>query len=1079
MKKAISLLLAFVLLLGLFPVSALAADNPQIVLSVDKTNIEAGSDVTVTITLDKDIAAMGFGECFVYYDSALFARKSYTDGTALPGTAVSKKSLDAKNEQIPTMQKISISTANLTDVDATAGEVATITFTALETITEVTETQLYVLVDFYCNNAWEYYTVGNNAPVNVTVGPVVPASYTVSYLANSTVNGKLNSNLPVRPQLTADKDVTVDTMEMVLTYDPAVLTYNIFQGPLTAVNENGTVTLSGTGLNKALTAGTPWTVGSGGFKAIGLGDATVTMTSLKINGAEVLEAPVPFESYIGYQVTLPQGEGYTVNGAAYAEVDGAYTFSVVPAEGYADYGMTVKANGETLTANEDGTYTVAKVTSDLEITVEMTEPVASVNYTVSFAGTSGVNSRLDAPLPCRPQIVSDQDVTVDTLEMTLTYNPEVLTFTVFQGSLTAVNENGTVTLSGTGLNMALTAGTAKVTGLAGFTTIGLGDATVTMTSMKINGAEVLEAPISFVNTCGYKVTLPQGEGYTVNGAAYAEVNGAYTFSVVPAEGYADYGVTVKANGETLTANADGTYTVAKVTSAPEITVEMTEPVVVPGYTVTMGGDKVIVAGESVTVPVTIGHGGEVTSYNAFDMTFAYDASVLELTSTEIEGLTVTFGNGTVRVQGYGADRAVGTAPFGLTFKAITTGEAQVTLSSAKVDIAANAVEFNAPEAELLDAQTVITVSGYLVTLPDNFGGELVAQTGEPYTFSEPSDYYDYTVSATVGGVPVEVTDNGDGTYTIPADKVTGIIEVTMTKEGKKFNVTPGTDMAGNPKAQYMTDYTMTLTKEEGYTYDVSVTIGGVPYGNYAVSEGVYTIPGADITGDIIFTVIKTEIPKAEFKVTFEGSGAGDATGAATVLEGSDYTFTLNQVAGYTYSVTAVMGENKDSVSVTEADGKWTIEKVSGNLIITIEKEAQRDVTISDYVELDGKTVFLVTATGTLEEGKAFAYDGNAMFYSEQYKAWCYLVIAEGEFSAADAKAKVVATESSYTTLSATSDVNMSKAVDINDAQLVYDIYNGKYEDFSVVVMQKFLNADVNGDKIVNVADAAAVVAAIQ
>ena len=1244
MKKAISLLLAFVLLVGLFPVSALAADNPQIVLSVDKTNIEAGSDVTVTIALDKDIAAMGFGECFVYYDSALFARKSYTDGTALPGTAVSKKSLDAKNEQIPTMQKISISTANLTDVDATAGEVATITFTALETITEVTETQMYVLVDFYCNNAWEYYTVGNNEPVKLTVGPVVPVNYTVEYVANSTANGKLNSNMPVRPRITSDKDVTVDTLEMTLSYDPAVLKYNLFQGSMTAAEENGTVTLSGADMNMVLTANTGKVLGSAIFTAIGLGDATVTMTSMKVNGAEILEAPVLFESCIGYQVTLPQGEGYTVNGAAYADKDGAYTFSVVPAEGYADYGMTVKANGEELTANEDGSYTVAKVTSELEITVEMTEPVASVNYTVSFAGNSGVNVRLDSPVPCRPQIVSDQDVTVDTLEMTLTYNPEVLTFTVFQGPLTAVAENGVVTLSGTGLNMALTAGTAKVPGLVGFTTIGLGDATVTMTSMKINGAEVLAAPMSFVSTCGYKVTLPQGEGYTVNGTAYAEVNGAYTFSVVPTEGYADYGVTVKANGEELTANADGSYTIAKVTSAPEITVEMTAPVAVsgitldktwltldagddatlvatvlpenaadktvtwssadasvvtvdqngnihavragqtniiakageftatctvevlakvvpvesitldvttlelkvgeeytltatilpsnhtnpnviwtsdnmpaviirngwvkgigvgeatvtvscdgvsasckvivteektPGYTVTMDADKSIVAGETVTVSPVIGHGGEVASYNAFDMTFAYDASVLELTSTEIEGLTVTAGNGTVRVQGYGADRAIGTAPFGLTFKAIAAGEAQVTLSSAKVDIAANAVEFDAPEAELLDEKTVITVTSYPVTLPDNFTGEALAQPGEAYTFSEPSDYYDYTVTVTVDGVAIEVTDNGDGTYTVPADKVTGIIEVTATKEGKKFDVTPGTDMAGNPKAQYMTDYTMTLTKEEGYTYDVVVTIGGVPYTGYTVSEGVYTIPGADITGDIVFTVVKEEIPKAEFTVTFEGSGAGDATGAATVLEGSDYTFTLNQAAGYTYAVTAVMGENKQEAAITEADGKYTIEKVSGNLIITVEKTAQRNVEVSPYVELDGKTVFLVTATGTLEEGKAFAYDGNAMFYSEQYKAWCYLVIAEGEFGAADAKAKITATETAYATLSATADVNMSKAVDINDAQLVYDIYNGKYEDFSVVVMQKFLNADVNGDKIVNVADAAAVVAAIQ
>ncbi|NLK02449.1 MAG: hypothetical protein GX314_05210, partial [Clostridiaceae bacterium] len=65
------------------------------------------------------------------------------------------------------------------------------------------------------------------------------------------------------------------------------------------------------------------------------------------------------------------------------------------------------------------------------------------------------------------------------------------------------------------------------------------------------------------------------------------------------------------------------------------------------------------------------------------------------------------------------------------------------------------------------------------------------------------------------------------------------------------------------------------------------------------------------------------------------------------------------------------------------------------------------------------------------------------------------------------------------TLTETCDVNMSGLVDINDAQLVYDIYNGKYQDFTSVEMQKFLNADTNGDKTVNVTDAAAVVAAIK
>lgn len=540
----------------------------------------------------------------------------------------------------------------------------------------------------------------------------------------------------------------------------------------------------------------------------------------------------------------------------------------------------------------------------------------------------------------------------------------------------------------------------------------------------------------------------------------------------------DEAVATVADG-VVTAVAAGTATITAKAGGLEATCTVTVVSADAAYTVSMSEDKSVVSGETVTIPVTVGHTTDVSTYNAFDMTFSFDASILELTSTEIEGLTVTVGDDTVRVQGYGADRAVGTAPFSLTFKAVGGGTANVTVTSAKVDISANAIDKDAPEAVLLDDVTLVLVSGYPVTLPEGFTGESVAVPGGDYTFTEPEDYYDYEIVVTVGGEAVEVIDNGDGSYTIPGEDVTGEIVVTAEKTGKTFPVTLGEDMTGNTTAQYMTDYTATLTAEEGYTYEVNVTIGGETYTGYSVSEGVYTIPGADITGEIVFTVTKTEIPKAEFSVTFEGSGAGDATGEATVIEGSDYTFTVNKAEGYTYAVTAVMGDDKQEVEITEADGKYTIAKVSGNLIITIQKTAELNVEVSQYVELDGKTVFLVTAAGTLEEGKAYAYDGNAMFYSETYEAWCYLVIVEGEFGADAAKEKIAATETSYITLTATSDVNMSGLVDINDAQLVYDIYNGKYVDFSVVVMQKFLNSDVNGDKVVNVTDAAAVVAAIQ
>lgn len=517
-----------------------------------------------------------------------------------------------------------------------------------------------------------------------------------------------------------------------------------------------------------------------------------------------------------------------------------------------------------------------------------------------------------------------------------------------------------------------------------------------------------------------------------------------------------------------------------------------------GYTVTMPADKEVIVGEQIDIAPVIGYNGDVKAYNAFDMTFSYDEDILELVTTEIEGIHVTEKDGKVIVQGYGDERLVETAPFTLSFKAIETGDTAITVDAAKVDIAENAIDADAPEAVILDDVTAVKVSGYPVALPENFGGESVANPGEDYIFELPEDYYDYTVTVTVDGEEVEaVYDEEKGTYTIAGQDVTGSINVTMTREGKKFNVTLGEDMKGSAeKAQYMVDYVVTLSPVEGFNYEVAVTIDGKEYTGYEVSGNVsaaieepassditYTIPGEDIIGDVVFTVTKTEIPDVPvdtYSVTFEGNAAGNVQyESLTVEKGQNYSFSVEKQAGYEYTVSAVMAG--EAVECTEKDGMYTISNVTGDLVITVNKVSTAKVNVDQFVQLDGKTVFLVTVNETLEEGKAYMYAGTAMFYSEKYNAWSYLVIVDKDttFTAEDANEKLTISETSYTTLAADStNVNMSKNTDINDAQLVYDIYNGEYDDFSAVTMQKFLNADVNNDKTVNVTDAAAVIAAI-
>jgi len=532
---------------------------------------------------------------------------------------------------------------------------------------------------------------------------------------------------------------------------------------------------------------------------------------------------------------------------------------------------------------------------------------------------------------------------------------------------------------------------------------------------------------------------------------------------------------------TITAKAVDASGIALLADGEEVLAQFTLTVAdpAPGYTVTMGADvENALIGSTVSVPVTVGHTGEVTKYNAFDFTFTYDPAILELTSTEISGMTVTAENGQIHVERYGTDLTVGAPALTLTFNAIATGNSNVKVTSAKVDIAESALTQDAPDASVIDDLTQVSVSGYTVTLPEEFKGESSVLPGEDYTFTAKDKNYNYTVTAKIGEDKITVTDNGDGTFTIAAKDITGNIVVTAEKSGKEVAVTLGDDMTGETKAYYMTAYTATLTKDAAYNYNVEVTIGNVKYTgfSYDLNTGLITIPGEAITGAIAFNTNKTAKTQDQHSVTI-GGNSGDVTGATEVTNGEDYTFTIAKEVGYTYAVSATM--NGEAVEVTDnGDGTYTIKGVTGDLEITVTKTYDMEVEVNQYVGLDGKVMFLVTAKASVDTGKALAYAENAMYYSEVYGAWSWLVITDGTLTVEDAKAQITLVEAETVTLTATKDVNESTKVDINDAQLVFDMYNNEYQTFETATMQKFLKADVTGDKAINVNDAAAIVADI-
>ena len=526
--------------------------------------------------------------------------------------------------------------------------------------------------------------------------------------------------------------------------------------------------------------------------------------------------------------------------------------------------------------------------------------------------------------------------------------------------------------------------------------------------------------------------------------------------------------------------------IMNVATAPgSVDVAATEAPAFVGYAVSASEDKTVTVGESAEVKINVSNSDSIiTTYNAYDLTLTYDTDKLTYNScTAADALAVVKEDvpGTIRVIGFGDDKNLDTPAATLSFTAKGTGEAEVKITSAKVDIGSQAVGSDAPDAHILDTTTVISVTGYTVTLGEGLSGESTVAPGADYTFTATdADNYDYVISATMGGETTTANDNGNGTYTIPG--VTGNLVINATMTPKSYNVTvEGTgagDVTAADKATYNTEYTFTVAEDANYTYTTTVTVGGNAYALGTPENGKYTIPGTDIKGDIVINVTKTLKPSSTVSVTKPDYVKGNDT----ATKGQDYTFTIDKEEGYEYSEPTVKvgGQDVTDKVVKNEDGSYTIpgSTINGNITIEVSKTAAITVDVVEYVTLDGKVMYLVTASGTFAEGQVAKYDGMSMYWSEKYNAYAYLVISADNLEAVktEAAAKVtVADGTSAGNVDYSGDVNGTKVVDVNDAQLTYDMYNTKYSSFDVVSMLKFLNADVSGDKKVNTADAAAIV----
>lgn len=502
-------------------------------------------------------------------------------------------------------------------------------------------------------------------------------------------------------------------------------------------------------------------------------------------------------------------------------------------------------------------------------------------------------------------------------------------------------------------------------------------------------------------------------------------------------------------------------------------------------------------GETALVGLYLGQNSTSQEYNTYFFQIDYDAEKLTFTSATIGSngdipdiINNNSDAGLLTIGGYGELRSDRFITLNFTVKA--AGEATVKLVKAQMDVRANAAK-DAQTASVPAGQSntvTILCGGFPVVLPDCATGDAYVTANGDYTFTADPGY-DYGFSAAVDGKTVAIINNSDGSYTIK--NVTGelVIKANSAPTIKTYAATVEGDGSGDVSAPtpaaHGQNYTFTVTQAANYDYAVAVTVNGLPVTCTVSSSGsryTYTIPAASVIGPVVITVKKAP-QSGTTQIVLTGSGAADVwkgVTSYTVKSGEAFAFGINHQEGFDYTVTVMAGEETLTLQRNENASTYTIpgDSIKGGIImVSITKTAQLAMTVNaaEYVKLiNGNAVWLITAVPEtkLPAIKSLYYGDTAMFWSEKYEAYAWLLVDKGTAAdiAATAKSAISVKGNSTVSVSYGGDVNGTGHIDINDAQYVYDLYNAKY---SALDMEKFLRCDVNGNREVSVDDVQAVV----
>ena len=578
-----------------------------------------------------------------------------------------------------------------------------------------------------------------------------------------------------------------------------------------------------------------------------------------------------------HAVTLTSGEGYTLTGEATVEDGKDYSFTVTIADDYEmEDNFVVKANGETLTAGESGSYTVENVTADLTITVEGVVKKQAASHSVTLTSGGGYT------LKGETTVADGADYTFS-LKFDNYYGAGNGFAVKANGTALTAGEDGTYTVKNVTADLTITVeGVArlykvflphgwsrqftmsacdgyadpstdpkiakggdykfKVTPNEGFAvrdnnydvsfsgagTVSVevkdGYAVVTLTDIFSNGDVRIQGVKEIIT-----VTLPKGEGFTAAAAEGTKTpvlkGDSYSFTVTVAEGYEktdDFAV--KANGEALTAGESGSYTVENVTADLTITVEgVTEAVQkTAGLSVLKFGDTSTEA-KAQMFQLIPAFDPAVKEYTVLvpdnsNMFYAWATQAIDRSSsTTITAKWVNLNVDTEKTQALTSGKASGQNLAGFA----PTGTKVNTMTVTVVD-GDFKDEYKLTSVRVAPSLTALSLDG--IRFAERFSATKTAYTATTAAES-------VTVAATPRDESYTVTVNGGSDTTVPLNLGENKINVVVTNPGG-----------------YTNTYTITVTRlaaiEVGFTVDpadAKVTVWDSNKDRVAPTDGKYSV----------------------------------------------------------------------------------------------------------------------------------------------------------------------------------------------------------------------------------------------